>query len=99
MEGRPHGRQPSAARPSPHGLCVAGRRARVSIFVWSMISIALWHLTIFIPDRFAGGIIGAFLAAWFGGMFSGWVFEGFALPSDNPPGFKHALYALPGSIG
>jgi len=71
----------------------------MTIFVWSMISIALWHFTIFVPDRFAGGIIGAFLAAWFGGMFSGWMFEGFAVPSDNPPGLKHALYALPGSVG
>jgi hypothetical protein len=70
----------------------------MSIFVWSMVGIALWHFTIFVPDRFAGGIIGAFLAAWFGGLASGFVFEGFAVPSHNPPGMRHALYALPGSI-
>jgi hypothetical protein len=71
----------------------------MSVFVWSMISIALWHFTIFVPDRFAGGIIGAFLAGWFGGLLSGLIFEGFAIPSHNPPGLEHALYALPGSIG
>ena len=33
-----------------------------------------------------------------GGVASGFVIEGFALPSDNPPGMRHALYALPGSL-
>ena len=70
----------------------------MSIFVWSMVGIAIWHFTIFVPDRFAGGIVGAFCAAWFGGLASGFMFEGFALPSHNPPGLRHALYALPGSV-
>jgi hypothetical protein len=71
----------------------------MSIFVWSMVSIALWHFTIFVPDRFAGGIIGAFFAAWFGGMASGFAFGGMEVPEHNPPGYKEAVYALPGSIG
>lgn len=70
----------------------------MSVFVWSMVGIALWHFTIFVPDKFSGGIIGAFLAAWFGAVASGFVFEGLALPSDNPPGLRHALYAIPGSL-
>jgi hypothetical protein len=71
----------------------------MSVFVWTMVGIALWHFTIFVPDKFTGGIVGAFLAAWFGGLLSGFVLEGMALPSDNPPGFRHALYAIPGSLG
>ena len=70
----------------------------MSVFVWSMIGIALWHFTILVPDRFAGGIIGAFVAGWAGAMASGFVLEGFEVPNHNPPGMKHALYALPGSI-
>jgi hypothetical protein len=70
----------------------------MSIFVWSMIGIALWHFAIFVPDRFVGGIIGALLAAWGGAFLSGFMFEGFEVPSHNPPGLRHALYALPGSI-
>lgn len=70
----------------------------MSVFVWSMVGIALWHFTIFVPDRFSGGIVGAFLFAWFGGIASGLVLEGFTIPGDNPPGMQHALYALPGSI-
>jgi len=69
----------------------------MSVFVWSMVGIALWHFTIFVPDKFAGGIVGAFLAAWMGAIGSGFLLEGLALPSDNPPGMHHALYAVPGS--
>jgi hypothetical protein len=70
----------------------------MSVFVWSMVGIALWHFTILVPDKFAGGIVGAFLAAWIGAIVSGFVLEGLALPSDNPPGMRHVLYALPGSL-
>jgi hypothetical protein len=35
----------------------------LSVFVWAMIGIALWHFTVFVPDRFWGGIIGAFLCS------------------------------------
>jgi hypothetical protein len=38
----------------------------MSLFVWSMVGIALWHFMIFVPDKFVGGIVGAFLAAWLG---------------------------------
>ena len=31
------------------------RKPVVSVFVWSMIGIAVWDFTIFVPDRFAGG--------------------------------------------
>jgi len=70
----------------------------VSVFVWSMVGIALWHFTIFVPDKFAGGIAGAFLAAWIGAIASGFVLDGLTLPNDNPPGMRHALYALPGAL-
>jgi hypothetical protein len=70
----------------------------VSVFVWSMIGIAVWHFTIFVPDRFAGGIIGAFLAAWFGAVASGFLLEGATIPNDNPAGVRHVLYAMPGCL-
>ena len=28
---------------------------------WTMMGLALWHFTIFLPDRCWGGIIGAFI--------------------------------------
>ena len=35
----------------------------MSLLVWAMMGIALWHFTVFVPDRFWGGIVGAFLAS------------------------------------
>jgi hypothetical protein len=70
----------------------------MSVFVWTMAGIALWHFAVFVPDRFKGGIIGAFFAAWGGAMASGFLFEGLAVPSHNPPGLKHALYPMPGAL-
>jgi hypothetical protein len=70
----------------------------VSLFVWSMIGIAVWHFTIFVPDRFAGGIIGAFLAAWLGAVASGFLLEGATIPNHNPAGVRHVLYAMPGCL-
>ena len=35
----------------------------MSILVWVLVGIALWHFTVLLPDRFHGGIIGAFLYA------------------------------------
>lgn len=70
----------------------------MSVFIWTMIGIAIWHFTIFLPDRFAGGIVGAFLAAWLGGLLAGFVFEGLTIPTHNPPGMVHVIWAVPGSI-
>lgn len=69
----------------------------MSVFVWTMAGLALWHFTIFVPDRFVGGIVGAFFAAWVGALVSGFLIEGLAIPSHNPPGLEHTLYALPGA--
>jgi hypothetical protein len=73
-----------------------GRRA-VSIFVWSMVGIALWHFTVLVPDKFAGGIIGAFLAAFGGGLLSGYLQPAPGIPTDNP-GVSEAQWAFPGAI-
>ena len=35
----------------------------MGMLAWVMMGIAIWHFTIFLPDRFWGGIVGAFLGA------------------------------------
>jgi len=40
----------------------------MSIFVWVMMGIALWHFTVWVPDKFWGGIVGAFVAASLGAI-------------------------------
>jgi len=43
----------------------------MAILVWITLGVALWHFTVFVPDKFVGGIIGAFLAAAAGAVVSG----------------------------
>jgi hypothetical protein len=43
----------------------------VSVLVWAMIGNRLWHFAVLVPNRFWGGIIGAFLAALAGAFASG----------------------------
>ena len=38
----------------------------MAMLAWVMMGLALWHFTIFLPDRFWGGIVGAFLGALIG---------------------------------
>ena len=73
-------------------------RSVVSIFVWTLVGIAIWHFTVLVPDRFAGGIVGAFFSAWLGAAVSGFVIAGLRVPGDNPPGVDEVLFALPGAV-
>ena len=70
----------------------------MSIFVWAMVGIALWHLAVLVPDRFTGGIIGAFLAALGGALLSGYLLPAPGVPSANPPGVAEAIWPIPGSL-
>jgi hypothetical protein len=70
----------------------------LSLVVWTMIGIALWHFTVLVPDRFWGGIIGAFLASLAGALLSGYLLAEPGLPRANPPGVGEALWALPGAV-
>ena len=70
----------------------------MSVLVWVMIGIALWHFAVLVPDRFWGGIIGAFLAATGGAFLSGYLLPTPGIPTHNPPGVEAALFALPGAL-
>jgi hypothetical protein len=69
----------------------------LSAFVWAMIGIALWHFTVFVPDRFLGGIVGALLAALAGALLSGYLLPQPEIPRANPPGAAEAIWAIPGA--
>jgi hypothetical protein len=70
----------------------------MSVFVWAMVGIAIWHFTVLVPDKFLGGIIGAFLAALFGAFLTGFLLPSPGVPLDNPPGVGEALWPAPGSL-
>jgi hypothetical protein len=66
--------------------------------VWVMIGLALWHFTIFLPDRFWGGIVGAFLGALLGSVIVGLVVNGFTVPGQDDTDLLTALEAVPGAL-
>jgi len=43
----------------------------MAILVWLTVGIALWHFTVFLPDRFWQGIVGAFVGAVIGAVTVG----------------------------
>jgi hypothetical protein len=43
----------------------------MAIIIWITVGLALWHLTIFVPDHFWGGIVGAMLGSIAGAVISG----------------------------
>ena len=65
---------------------------------WVMMGLAIWHFTIFLPDRFWGGIVGAFLGALFGAIFVGLAVNGFNIPGEHDTHLASALEAIPGAL-
>ena len=73
-------------------------RSPMSMLVWVMMAIALWHFTIWLPDRFWGGIVGALLAAVAGAALFGFLVAGLTVPGRHDTHFVQALIAIPGSL-
>jgi len=70
----------------------------MSMVVWVMMGIAIWHFTVFVPDRFWGGIVGAFLVAMLGAVIFGFLVNGLTVPGQNDTGLEQALIAVPGAL-
>jgi hypothetical protein len=67
----------------------------MSILVWGMMGIAIWHYAVFVPDRFWGGIVGAFLAAVVGAVVIGLAL---AAGKIDDPSIATSLEAIPGAV-
>jgi hypothetical protein len=66
--------------------------------VWAMMGLALWHFTIFAPDRFWSGIVGAFLGSVIGALVFGLLVNGFVVPGQNDTDLLTAVEAIPGAL-
>lgn len=69
----------------------------MAALVWFTTGVALWHFTVFLPDRFWGGIIGAFLGASAGAMVSGAIAQVAIGDSIGQTGIETVLFAIPGT--
>jgi hypothetical protein len=70
----------------------------MGMLAWAMMGLALWHFTIWLPDRFWGGIVGAFVGALIGAIVFGLIVNGGVVPGRHDTELVTALEAIPGAI-
>ena len=75
----------------------------MGMLAWVMMGLAIWHFTIFMPDRFWGGIVGAFVGSLIGSVLVGLIIYGVKVSALEVPGeratdIKVVLYAVPGAL-
>lgn len=70
----------------------------MAILVWFTIGLALWHFTVFFPDRFWGGIVGALLGAVLGAMATGALGHIATGDGIGDTSIATVLFAIPGTV-
>jgi hypothetical protein len=70
----------------------------MGVLAWTMMGLAIWHFTIFLPDRFWGGIVGAFVGALVGAILLGLIVHGFSVPGRGDTHLLTALEGIPGAL-
>jgi hypothetical protein len=68
----------------------------MALLVWFTMGIALWHFTVFLPDRFWQGIVGAFLGSVIGSLVFGSVVFAATGSGLGSTDVGTALLAFPG---
>ncbi len=69
----------------------------MALVVWFTMGIALWHFTVFLPDHFWQGIIGAFVGAVLGSVIFGLIVWVAIDKSLGDTDLATALLAIPGT--
>jgi hypothetical protein len=69
----------------------------MALLVWFTMGIALWHFTVFVPDHFWQGIVGAFLGAVVGSVLFGVIVQQISGRSLGDTDLGTALLAIPGT--
>jgi hypothetical protein len=75
----------------------------MGLLAWVMMGLAIWHFAIWVPDRFWGGIVGAFVGAIVGAVVLGLLIYAATSGTLKVPGRQAtdvatALYAIPGAL-
>jgi hypothetical protein len=68
----------------------------MALLVWFTMGIALWHFTVFLPDHFWQGIVGAFVGAVLGALVFGLIVEVITGKGLGSTDLGTALTAVPG---
>ena len=70
----------------------------MALLVWFTMGIALWHFTVFLPDHFWQGIVGAFLGSVIGAVVFGAITEVVTGKGLGDTDVVTALTAIPGVV-
>jgi hypothetical protein len=70
----------------------------MAALVWFVVGISLWHFTVFLPDRFWGGIVGALLGAVTGAMITGAAAQIASGKTIGDTDIVTVLVAVPGAL-
>jgi hypothetical protein len=70
----------------------------MALLVWFTMGIALWHFTVFLPDRFWQGIVGAFIGSVIGAIVFGGIVEIASGKGLGNTDLTTALIAIPGVV-
>jgi hypothetical protein len=70
----------------------------MALVVWFTMGIALWHFTVFLPDRFWQGIVGAFIGSVTGAVVFGGIVETISGRGLGTTDVGTALTAIPGVV-
>ena len=69
----------------------------MALLVWFTMGIAFWHFTVFLPDRFWQGIIGAFVGSVLGSVLFGLIVAAIGGKDLGDTDLGTALLAIPGT--
>jgi len=70
----------------------------MALVVFFMMGIALWHFTVFLPDHFWQGIVGAFLGSVLGAIIFGLIVQEASGKGLGDTDLSTALVAIPGTL-
>jgi ABC-type Fe3+ transport system permease subunit len=70
----------------------------MALVVFFIMGIALWHFTVFLPDHFWQGIVGAFLGAVLGSVIFGMIVQEASGKSLGDTDLSTAFIAVPGVL-
>ena len=68
------------------------------LLAWIMVAIALWHFTIFLPDHWWSGIVGAFAGSVLGSVIFGLIIHLGTIPGQDETDLLTAIESVPGAV-
>jgi hypothetical protein len=70
----------------------------MGLLAWVIMGLAIWHFSIWLPDHFWGGIVGAFIGSLIGSVVIGLAIHGFSIPGTSDTHLITSIEGVPGAL-